>query len=103
MEMKVLGLDIFPLITWTYGVIPDSWRKSLISKKNAPVSDQPLRDIFDLTGEFPYEKEEVVPGKVWMVTYMCEESGITSEEKKKQSKALGWNPASEKFQEKGRV
>ena len=100
MEMKVLGLDIFPLITWTYGVIPDSWRKSLISKKNAPVSDQPLRDIFDLTGEFPYEKEEVVPGKVWMVTYMCEESGITSEEKKKQSKALGWNPASEKFQEK---
>ena len=102
MEMKVLGFNIFPLVIWIFNLMPDSWRKSLISKKNAPRqgSGPALKDIFDLTGESPYEKEEIVPGRLWVVTHMKEEAGVTRQEKKRQVKALGWDPTSTKFQER---
>ena len=67
MEMKVMGFNIFPFIIWVFNLLPDSWRKSMMSKQNAPKPGPLLRDIFDLAGESPYEKEEVVPGKVWAV------------------------------------
>ena len=102
MQLKVFGINIFPLLVWIFNIIPDSWRRIWISKKNAPRSTpgSELKDIFDLTGGFPYEKEEVIPGKLWAVTYRFEEGGMTRESKKREAKALQWNPASPEFQEK---
>ena len=102
MEMKVFGFNIFPLLVWIFNIIPDSWRRSLISKKNAPKSPpgSALKDIFDLTGGFPYEKEEVIPGKLWAVTHRFEEGGLTRETQKKAAKALQGNPATEEFKAK---
>jgi len=100
MEMKVLGFNIFPLIVFLFNLIPDSWRKSMMSKQNAPKPKVLLRDIFDLTGESPYEKEEVVPGKVWAVTYKCEDAGSTREDAKNEAKAFGMDPTSAEFKRK---
>ena len=100
MEMKVLGFNIFPLMIWIFNLIPDSWRKSMMSKQNAPKPGPLLRDIFDLRGESPYEKEEVIPGKVWSVTYRCEDGGVTREDKKNEAKAFGMDPSSVVFQRK---
>ena len=100
MEMKVLGFNIFPLMIWIFNLIPDSWRKSMMSKQNAPKPGPLLRDMFDLRGESPYEKEEVIPGKVWSVTYRCEDGGVTREDRKKEAKAFGMDPSSAVFQRK---
>ena len=100
MEMKVLGFNIFPLIIFLFNLIPDSWRKSMMSKQNAPKPKVVLKDIFDLTGEDPYEKEEVVPGKLWVVTYKFEDAGATREESKQEAKAFGMDPSSAEFRRK---
>ena len=100
MEMKVLGINIFPLIIFLFNLIPDSWRKSMMSKQNAPKPKMVLKDIFDLTGEDPYEKEEVVPGKLWAVTYKFEDAGATREEAKQEAKAFGMDPSSAEFRRK---
>merc|ERR1711874_842524 len=78
----MLGFNIFPIIIRLFNLLPNSWRKSMMSKQNAPKPGVVLKDIFDLTGESPYEKEEVVPGKVWAVTYRFEEAGVTRESSK---------------------
>ena len=98
MEMKMLGFNIFPIIIRLFNLLPNSWRKSMTSKQNAPKPGVVLKDIFDLTGESPYEKEEVVPGKVWAVTYRFEEAGVTRESSKKEAKAFGMDPSSAVFQ-----
>ena len=100
MEMKVMGFNIFPMITWMFNHIPDSWRKSMMSKQNAPKPGQALKDIYDLAGESPYEKEEVIPGKVWAITYRTEDAGVTRESAKNEAKAFGMDPLSEEFQRK---
>jgi len=102
MQMKVLGFNIFPLIIWIFNLIPDSWRKSMMSKQNAPKPGfvEGLKDIFDLAGEFPYEKEELVAGKVWTVTYKSEDPGLTRESAKNEAKAFGMEPTSAEFQKK---
>lgn len=98
MEWRVLGFNIFPLMIFLFNLIPDSWRKSMMSKQNAPKPGVLLKDIYDLTGGSPYEKEEVVPGKVWAVTYKFEDAGATREEAKNEAKVFGMDPSSEKFQ-----
>ena len=53
-----------------------------------------------MAGESPYEKEEVVPGKLWAITYRHEDKGCTDKETKKQMKAFGMDPTSESYQNK---
>ena len=31
MQLKVFGINIFPLLVWIFNIIPDSWRRSWIS------------------------------------------------------------------------
>ena len=100
MEMKVLGFNIFPLLIFFFNLIPDSWRKSMMSKQNAPKPGVALKDIYDLTGENPYETEELVPGKVWVVTYTTEDAGATREAAKNEAKAFGMDPTSPEFRKK---
>ena len=99
MEWKVLGCNIFPAIFWMFNKMPEEMRRSTLTKTNAPKPGKPpSRDMFDLTGEDPYEKEEVVPGKVWAVTYRHEDKGCTDKETKKQMKAFGMDPTAESYQ-----
>ena len=103
MVWKMMGINIFPAVTWIMRKMPTSMRRNTLSKMNAPKPDSERkfpRDIFDLTGESPYEKEEVVPGKVWSVTYTFEDVGDTDRESKKQMKAFGWDPNAEEFKKK---
>merc|ERR1719336_980100 len=103
MVWKMMGINIFPAVTWIMRKMPTSMRKNTLSKMNAPKPDSERkfpRDIFDLTGESPYEKEEIVPGKVWSVTYTYEDVGDTDKDTKKQGKAFGWDPNSKDFKKK---
>ena len=103
LKWKVLGINIFPAVSWLMRKLPDGMRKSTLSSMNAPKPDSERkfpRDLFDLTGKSPYKKEEVVPGKVWVVTYTYEDVGDTDKESKKQMKAFGWDPNSEDFKKK---
>ena len=87
LEKKVLGFNIFPAIFWMFSKMPDEMRRSAMSKTNAPKPGKPARDMFDISGESPYETEEVVPGKLWAVTYRHEDKGSTDPDTKKQMKA----------------
>ena len=100
MEWRVLGFNIFPLMIFLFNLIPDSWRKSMMSKQNAPKPGVLLKDIYDLTGENPYETEELVPDKVWVITYKTEDAGATREEAKNEAKVFGMDPTSAEFRRK---
>ena len=100
MVWRVLGFNIFPLMIFLFNLLPDSWRKSMMSKQNAPKPGSVLKDIYDLTGESPYQTEEVVAGKVWAVTYKSEDAGVTREEAKNEAKAFGMDPTSPEFRKK---
>ena len=103
MVWKVMGINIFPAVTWIMRRLPDTMRRNTVSQMNAPKPDSQRkfpRDLFDLTGESPYEREEVVPGKVWSVTYTFEDVGDTDRDSKKQMKAFGWDPTDQHFKKK---
>ena len=100
MEKKVLGFNVFPAMFWMFSKMPDEMRRSAMTKTNAPKPGKPARDMFDISGETPYEKEEVVPGKVWAVTYRHEDKGSTDKDTKKQMKAFGMDPTAESYQAK---
>ena len=99
-KKKVLGFNVFPAIFWIFSKMPDKMRRSAMTKTNAPKPGKPARDMFDITGESPYEKEEVVPGKLWAVTYRHEDKGSIDKDTKKQMKALGMDPTAESYQGK---
>ena len=46
LEMKVGGINIFPLIHFIYLIIPDQLRRYLSTKQNAPAPNKRLRDRF---------------------------------------------------------
>ena len=97
-EWKVMGINIYPAIIWMFNNMPEEMRRSALAKTNAPRPGSQTRDMFDITGESPYEREEVVPGKVWVVTYRHEDKGSTDTETKKQMAAFGMDPTSASFQ-----
>ena len=97
-QWKVLGINIYSALIWMFNKMPEEIRRSALSKTNAPKPGCQSRDMFDITGESPYEKEEVVPGKVWVVTYRHEDKGSTDKETKKQMTSFGMDPTSKSFQ-----
>ena len=83
MEMKVMGINMIPIIGKVFNMMPKNMRKKTICKFNAPNPDTNPRDLHDVTGENPYETEEIVEGKVWLVKYTQENTGMTDEKEKK--------------------
>ena len=68
--------------------------------QNAPNPKKTIKDLYDLNGTTPYKTKEIVPGKLWEITYMFENSARFDEEKKNQLKAMGWDYSSETFKRK---
>jgi len=100
MEMKVMGINIFPLIIFMFRIMPDGMRKQTVTKQNAPKPGASPRDKYDCTGESPYETEEVKPGKIWQVKYYTEVMSITKSGAKEKAKAFGMDPSNETFRRK---
>jgi len=98
MEMKVMGINIFPLFVFMMSLMTDGMRKKMVTKQNAPKpgKDAP-RDRFDCTGESPYKTEEIKPGKIWQVSYDMENMSLTNKAAKDEAKAFGMDPTSEKY------
>jgi len=102
-EMKMMGIDMFPVFHFMMSVMPDGMRKSTVTKQNAPKpgKDAP-RDRYDCTGKTPYTIEEIKPGKIWQVTYDMENIALTNKAAKEEMKAFGMDQTDEKFQDKCR-
>jgi len=100
MEMKVMGINMIPIIGKVFNMMPKNMRKKTICKFNAPNPDTNPRDLHDVTGENPYETEEIVEGKVWLVKYTQENTGMTDEKEKKAGKMMGMDPMSEVWETK---
>ena len=60
LEKKVLGINILPLFIFLMRLLPESMRRKMVTKQNAPTADQG-RDLYDCTGKTPYNIEEVKP------------------------------------------
>jgi len=88
MKMKVMGINIMPMIITVYNLMPTSMRKSSITKKNAPKPNKAPKDLYDLNGSSPYKTEEIVPGKLWEIVYTYENSGRIDVDVKKQARAM---------------
>lgn len=89
LKMKVLGMDIFPTLTWGVGLLPDKTRKNISTKQHAPSKDVFLLDRYDCLGTSPYDTKEILDGKLWRVTYYMEQKGFTSSKEKKAAKGFG--------------
>ena len=96
-EMKIKGLNVLPIMTKMYNLIPDKWRRNAITKQNAPSPDKLPRDMYDMTKESPYKTEEVIPGRLWAVDYTYEDSSFTNKKARQASASMGLDPNSEKF------
>ena len=57
--------------------------------QNAPKPKKKIKDLFDLNGTTPYKTEEIVPGKLWEITYTFENSARFDEDAKNEMKAFG--------------
>ena len=68
--------------------------------QNAPNPKKTIKDLYDLNGTTPYKTKEIVPGKLWEITYTFENSARFDEEKKNQVKSMGWDYSSETFKRK---
>lgn len=99
-EMKVMGMNLIPFLAWIHRIMPDSWRKSAMSKQNAPDISDLAKDLHDFNGESPYKTEEVVPDKVWSVTYTFEDKSMCNEKAREMMAAFGMDLRSEEFKNK---
>mgnify|MGYP001306499238 CR=1 FL=1 len=63
--------------------------------QNAPKPKKKIKDLFDLNGTTPYKTEEIVPGKLWEITYTFENSARFDEDAKNEMKAFGMDYSSE--------
>ena len=100
MKIKVGPFNILPAMAGAYKLMPVSWAHKAYVKQNAPDPNKLPRDLHDLTGESPYTMEEVVPGRLWEVTYLTENMAMTDKKTKDGMKVLGIDPTSEEFKEK---
>ena len=63
--------------------------------QNAPKPKKKIKDLYDLNGTIPYKTEEIVPGKLWEITYTFENSARFDEDAKNEMKAFGMDYSSE--------
>ena len=139
MKMKVMGINIWPLLVTMNNLMPEGMRKNAVTKQvtiiiltfmsccgvhtltyfiiiilneikksklrkdyhtctnimlqftflqNAPKPGKIVKDLYDLNGTSPYKTEEVVPGKIWEIIYIHENTGRTDADAKKQMKDI---------------
>lgn len=86
MKMKVMGINIWPLLVTMNNLMPEGMRKNAVTKQNAPKPGKIVKDLYDLNGTSPYKTEKIVPGKVWEIIYIHENTGRTDADAKKQMK-----------------
>ena len=99
LEKKVLGINILPLFIFLMRLLPESMRRKMVTKQNAPTADQG-RDLYDCTGKTPYNIKEIKPGTIWQVEYIMEQTTLTNKEAKLKAKEFGLDPNSKDYQEK---
>ena len=100
MKIKAGPFNILPAMVKAYQLMPTSWAHKAYVKQNAPDPTKFTRDLHDLTGESPYTRVEVVPGRLWEVTYLTENMALTDKKTREGMKVLGIDPTSEVFKEK---
>ena len=102
MKMKVGPFNILPAMVGVFKMLPTSWAQKAYVKQNAPDPDPSKfpRDLHDLAGENPYTTVEVVPGKLWEVTYLTENKAMSDKKTMEEMKMLGIDPTSEVFKAK---
>jgi len=99
-QMKILGINIFPLMTKILRLLPDHMRKQSVIKKSAPDPNSPMLDLFSCKGENPYQIEEVLSDTVWRVGYSMENFMFTRPKSREMFKMLGLDFMKEEFKEK---
>ena len=100
MKIKAGPFNILPAMAKAMRLMPTSWAQKAYVKQNAPDPTKFTRDLHDLTGENPYTMEEVVPGRLWVVTYLTENMAMTDRKTKDGMRFLGIDPTSEVFKKK---
>ena len=63
--------------------------------QNAPKPEKKIKDLYDLNGTTPYKTEEIVPSKLWEITYTFENIARFDEDAKNEMKAFGMDYSSE--------
>jgi len=92
LKIRVPGCeDAFPYLHFIMSNIPEKMRRSLVVKLGAPKGNE-LKDRYDCVGESPYSIKELVPDRLWRITYECGISNMISDEGKQQGKAFGMDP-----------
>ena len=100
-EMKMMGINILPMVSGVFRMMSDKMRRNVLSKQNAPNPSTVPRDKHDICAETPYTTEELVPGKLWSVKYEQEDKVMTGDKKFKQvMKGFGIDPLSESYKQK---
>jgi len=95
MKMKVMGINIMPIMVMMMNWMPEGMRRSTVTKQNAPKPKKKIKDLYDLNGTTPYKTEEIVPGKLWEITYTFENSARFDKDAKNEMKAFGMDYSSE--------
>ena len=100
MKMKVGPFNILPAMVGAIKLMPTRWARKGYVKANAPDPNKFTKDLHDICGENPYTTVEVIPGRMWEVTYLTENMGMTDKKTMDGMKMLGIDPTSEVFKEK---
>jgi len=97
-KMKVMGLNIFPIVRTFMKLQSDAKRKEMYAKQGPDLSN-PMLDLYDCKKETPYTIEEILTDKVWRVGYKMQHT-IPRQEAKKMAKFMGMDMASNEYREK---
>ena len=94
-KMKIGGVNVAPTVVKMFNMTPEKMRHKMISKGNAPKLDKLPKDLYDITGDDPYSKEEIVKDRVWMVTHFHQNGMIVDKAAAAGMKMLGIDPTNE--------
>ena len=95
-KIKVAGINIVPAMVKMFNMMPENYRHKMVSKQNAPKLDKLPKDLFDVTGEDPYIKEEIVQNRIWQVTHIHQNAMMVDKTVAGGMKMLGIDPTNAK-------